>query len=100
MRGARLPSLVRVEPTPPANRLAPTAVAAVMKPIDEQHIAEPGLVVLDITGGDEDTVPAVMAALEERWATSGIAPVRRNPGEPGVRARIYADVLRPGRDGP
>ncbi|MEW2373467.1 DUF6207 family protein [Streptomyces sp. NPDC006656] len=22
-----------------------------MKPIDEQHIAEPGLVVLDITGG-------------------------------------------------
>ncbi|MEV6735340.1 DUF6207 family protein [Streptomyces sp. NPDC051364] len=38
-----------------------------MKPIDEQHVAEPGLVVLDITGGDEDTVPAVMAALEERW---------------------------------
>ncbi|MFD9302128.1 DUF6207 family protein [Streptomyces sp. NPDC060048] len=84
----------------PANRPASTAVAAVMKPIDEQHIAEPGLVVLDITGGDEDTVQAVMATLEERWATSGIAPVRREPGEPGVRARIYADVLRPGRDGP
>ncbi|WP_234314227.1 MULTISPECIES: DUF6207 family protein [unclassified Streptomyces] len=27
---------------------------------------EPGLVVLDITGGDEDTVRAVMTALEER----------------------------------
>ncbi|MEE1751143.1 DUF6207 family protein [Streptomyces sp. SP18CS02] len=67
-----------------------------MKPIDEQHIAEPGLVVRDSTGGDEDTVRAVMAALEERWATSGIGPVRRDPGEPGVRARIYADVLRPG----
>ncbi|MCX5199433.1 DUF6207 family protein [Streptomyces sp. NBC_00249] len=26
--------------------------------------------------------------------------MRRDPGEPGVRARIYADVLRPGRDGP
>ncbi|MGW7030905.1 DUF6207 family protein [Streptomyces xanthophaeus] len=54
----------------------------------EQHIAELGLVVLDITGGDEGTVRAVMAALEERWATSGVGPVRRDPGEPGVRARI------------
>lgn len=41
-----------------------------MKPIDEQHIADPGLAVLDITGGDVGTVRAVMAALEERWATS------------------------------
>lgn len=78
----------------------PNAVAGLMKPIDEQHITEPGLVVLDITGGDVDTVRAVMAALEERWATSGVGPVRRDPGEPGVRARIYADVLRPGRHGP
>lgn len=71
-----------------------------MKPIDEQHIAEPGLVVLDITGGDEDTVRAVITALEERWATSGTGPVRREPGEPGVRARVYADVLRPGWGSP
>ncbi|MFE7620522.1 DUF6207 family protein [Streptomyces sp. NPDC057496] len=98
--GPWFPSLVRVEPGPSANRLGFLAVAAVMKPIDEQHIAEPGLVVLDITGGDEDTVRAVMAALEERWATSGVGSVRRDPGEPGVRARIYADVLRPGGDGP
>ncbi|GAA2771530.1 hypothetical protein Sros01_82460 [Streptomyces roseochromogenus] len=89
-----------MEPNPQANRPAFAAVAADMKPIDEQHIAEPGLAVLDITGGDEDTVRAVMAALEERWATSGVGPVRRDPGEPGVRARIYADVLRPGGDGP
>ncbi|MER5418137.1 DUF6207 family protein [Streptomyces virginiae] len=66
-----------------------------MKPIDEQHIAEPGLVVLDITGGDEDTVRAVMAALEERWATSGIVPMI--PASQ-ASARIYADVLRPGRE--
>ncbi|MEU4729688.1 DUF6207 family protein [Streptomyces sp. NPDC023588] len=89
-----------MDPGPAANRSGSTAVAGLMKPIDEQHIAEPGLVVLDITGGDEDTVRAVMAALEERWATSGVGPVRRDPGEPGVRARIYADVLRPGRGGP
>ncbi|MGA5097632.1 DUF6207 family protein [Streptomyces lavendulocolor] len=71
-----------------------------MKPINEQHITEPGLVVPDITGRDEDTVPTVMAALEKRWATSGTGPVRRDPGEPGVQARVYADILCPGREGP
>ncbi|MEU2394964.1 DUF6207 family protein [Streptomyces sp. NPDC007369] len=71
-----------------------------MKPIDEQHIAESGLVVLDITGGDEETVRAVMPALGERWATSGVGPVRRDPGGPEVRARVCADALRPGRGGP
>ncbi|MGY4966641.1 DUF6207 family protein [Streptomyces sp. 900105245] len=67
-----------------------------MEQIDERHIAEPGLVVLDITGSDEDTVTAVMKCLEQVWATSGLAPLRRTPGEPGVQARVYADVLRPG----
>ncbi|MFJ8164213.1 DUF6207 family protein [Streptomyces sp. NPDC096136] len=66
----------------------------------EQHIAEPGLVVLDITRRDEETVRAVMTALEEPCATSGVGPVRRDAGEPGVRAPVHADVLRPGRDGP
>jgi hypothetical protein len=68
-----------------------------MKLIDEQHVAEPGLVVLDITAGDEETVRAVMAALEERWATSGISLVHREPGAPGIRARVYANILRPGQ---
>ncbi|WP_327135442.1 DUF6207 family protein [Streptomyces sp. NBC_01343] len=40
---------------------------------------------LDITGGDEETVQAVTAALEERWATSGIGPVRRGSRRTGVR---------------
>ncbi|MFF7082075.1 DUF6207 family protein [Streptomyces lavendulae] len=52
-----------------------------------------------MAGGGEDTVRAVMTALEQRWATSGVVPVRRDPGEPGIRARIYADVLFPGRGG-
>ncbi|MFF4675190.1 DUF6207 family protein [Streptomyces sp. NPDC001279] len=63
---------------------------------DEQHVAEPGLVVLDITAADEDALCTVMDGLQQRWATSGIAPARRLPGEPGVRARVYADVRRPG----
>ncbi|MGW2089077.1 DUF6207 family protein [Streptomyces sp. NPDC001880] len=63
--------------------------------IDAQHIDEPGLVVLDITAADEDTAHAVMAALEQWWATSGITPVRSEPGVAGVRARVYADIRRP-----
>ena len=62
--------------------------------IDEQHLAEPGLVVLDVTAADEDTLRAVMDGLQEQWATSGITPVRRTPGEPGARARVYADIRR------
>ncbi|WP_327350129.1 DUF6207 family protein [Streptomyces sp. NBC_01321] len=67
-----------------------------MDPIDEVHVSEPGLVVLDITAHDEATARAVMAALEQRWATSGITVVRREAGAPGVSARVHADIRRPG----
>ncbi|MEE1753005.1 DUF6207 family protein [Streptomyces sp. SP18CS02] len=55
--------------------------------IDEQYIAEPGLVVLDISAADEDTVRAVMERLQQQWRTSGVTPVWRTRGESGVRAR-------------
>lgn len=64
--------------------------------IDAQHIREPGLVVFDITAADEATARAVMEDLQQWWATSGIAPVRSDPGAAGVRARVYADIRRPG----
>lgn len=67
-----------------------------MDRIDTTQIPEPGLVVLDLTAPDEATAHAVMAVLEQTWATSGITPVRREPGMPGVRARVHADIRRPG----
>ncbi|MFF2411471.1 DUF6207 family protein [Streptomyces sp. NPDC058092] len=42
------------------------------------------------------TAHAVMAELEQWGATSGITPVSSEPGVPGVRARVYADISRPG----
>ncbi|MER7832139.1 DUF6207 family protein [Streptomyces sp. NPDC052644] len=61
--------------------------------IDPQHL-EDGLVVLDIAAADEETARTVTDTLDRLWATSGTATVRRVPGEPGVRARLYADVRR------
>ncbi|MEU5108161.1 DUF6207 family protein [Streptomyces sp. NPDC021354] len=67
-----------------------------MEHLDEQHVSESGLVVLDIAARDEETAVAVMSRLGEMWATSGVGPVRRVAGEPGVRARMYVDIRRPG----
>lgn len=65
-----------------------------MERIDEQHMVQPGLVILDITAADEATALAAMTELDRLWATSGIGAVRRVPGELGVRARLYAHLPR------
>lgn len=33
-----------------------------------------------------------MDGLQQLWATSGITPTRREPGQPGVRARVHAHI--------
>lgn len=69
------------------NRVHRRGVGDGMKEIGE-HISKPGLVVLDITAADEHTLRLAETQLEERWATSGPAPVRRVPGRPGVTSRV------------
>ena len=54
-------------PARPANH-GPGGVVGEVMQIDEQHVAEPGLVVLDIAAADEDTLRAVMKALQQQWA--------------------------------
>ncbi|WP_406052258.1 DUF6207 family protein [Streptomyces virginiae] len=67
-----------------------------MNEIAEQHLAEPGLVVFDVTGADEDTVRAAVDAPGRLYAISGPGRLRRVPGQAGVRVRVYANLLRPG----
>ncbi|MBQ1116456.1 DUF6207 family protein [Streptomyces sp. C3-3] len=62
--------------------------------IDARHVSEPGLVVLDITAADEETALALMNELQQLWATSGLTEIRRDPAQPGVRARVHADIRR------
>ncbi|MER6103783.1 DUF6207 family protein [Streptomyces sp. NPDC001832] len=70
-----------------------------MEQIESLHVSEPGLLVLDLTAADEETVQAAIDALGRRWATSGGGRVRGVPGEPGVTARLYADIRRGGSEG-
>ncbi|GAA2974817.1 DUF6207 family protein [Streptomyces enissocaesilis] len=64
--------------------------------INERHLRAPGLVVLDVTAADETTERAGMTGPEQRWATSGITAVRREPGTPRkAKGRVYADTRRP-----
>ncbi|MFF7859447.1 DUF6207 family protein [Streptomyces sp. NPDC007904] len=66
-----------------------------MKPIRDEHLAEPGLVVVDVAAADDDTALAFQAALAERWATATDDRTSRIPGEPGVRLRCYLDLRQP-----
>ncbi|MBI0315821.1 hypothetical protein JBF12_23145 [Streptomyces javensis] len=83
------------------HRPGASGVASSRDSIDDVHVCEPGLVVLeDITAGDEETAVVVMPRLDALRATSGVRPVRRVAGEPGVRTRLYADIRRPGSPNP
>ncbi|MER5227881.1 DUF6207 family protein [Streptomyces flaveus] len=63
-----------------------------MKPINEAHVAEPGLVVVEVAACDDQTAFAVQEVLATRWATATADRTTRDPGEPGVRLRCFLDL--------
>jgi len=63
-----------------------------MRPINEAHVAEPGLVVVDVTAADDQTAFAFQESLAALWATATAERTTREAGEPGVRLRCYLDL--------
>jgi hypothetical protein len=63
-----------------------------MRPINEAHVARPGLAVVEVAAADDQTAFAIQEALAGRWATAPADRTTRAPGEPGVRLRCCLDV--------
>jgi hypothetical protein len=66
-----------------------------VKPIRDEHIAEPGLVVVDVAAADDATAMVFQQLLADRWATATAEHTTRAAGEPGVRLRCYLDLRQP-----
>lgn len=60
--------------------------------INEVHVSEPGLVVVDVAAADDQTAFAFQAALSSMWAATSVERTIRDPGQPGVRLRCYLDM--------
>ncbi len=63
-----------------------------MKPINDRHVAKPGLAVVEIAAADDETAFAVQELLATRWAIAPADRTTHEPGEPGVRLRCYLDL--------
>ncbi|WSD21258.1 DUF6207 family protein [Streptomyces phaeochromogenes] len=61
-------------------------------PIQETHLSEPGLLVIDAAGMDDDTVFAFQGTISRMWGTSTTDTTTRDVGQPGVRLRLYVDL--------
>ncbi|MFC8393571.1 MULTISPECIES: DUF6207 family protein [unclassified Streptomyces] len=60
--------------------------------INEVHVSEPGLVVVDVAAADDQTAFAFQEALASLWATTAVERAIRDVGQPGVRLRCYLDM--------
>ncbi|CAM5367919.1 putative protein OS=Streptomyces tendae OX=1932 GN=GUR47_38235 PE=4 SV=1 [Streptomyces tendae] len=67
----------------------------VMEAINDVHVSEPGLIVVDIAAADDETAFTFHTALAARWATTSVERTTRDPGQPGVRLRCYLDLRQP-----
>ncbi|MDG9709475.1 DUF6207 family protein [Streptomyces sp. DH10] len=63
-----------------------------MRPINEAHVAEPGLAVVEIAAADDETALAIQELLAARCAIAPADRTTREPGEPGVRLSCFLDL--------
>ncbi|MGW1728964.1 DUF6207 family protein [Streptomyces sp. NPDC002306] len=63
-----------------------------MKPINDAHVAEPGLAVVEVAAADDATAFAIQELLATQCAISAAERTTRHPGEPGVRLRCFLDL--------
>ena len=63
-----------------------------MKPINDGHVAEPGLAVVEVAAADGETAFAVQKLLAIRWAIALADHTSNDSGEPGVRLRCHLDM--------
>ncbi|GGQ88444.1 DUF6207 family protein [Streptomyces althioticus] len=63
-----------------------------MRPINDAHVAEPGLAVVEVAAADDETAFAIQEMLATRYAVAAADRTTHEPGEPGVRLRCYLDL--------
>ncbi|WP_413754819.1 DUF6207 family protein [Streptomyces sp. MMBL 11-3] len=73
------------------NRAACKLVLTGVEHIQETHLSEPGLLVLDVAGLDDATVYAFQDAIARTWAAT-VDRTAHAPEGPGVRLRMYLDL--------
>ncbi|WP_225891568.1 DUF6207 family protein [Streptomyces dioscori] len=71
-----------------------STISANRHPIQETHLSETGLLVLDMAGLDDTTVYAFQDAIARTWAAT-VDRTTRAPGQPGARVRMYVDLRQP-----
>ncbi|MET8637162.1 DUF6207 family protein [Streptomyces sp. NPDC004074] len=72
----------------------PPDVMSFVDVINEVHVSEPGLIVVDVVAADDATAFAFHAVLAAMWVTTGIERAPRDPGRSGVRLRCHLDMRR------
>lgn len=82
----------RVTPPSQRNLRAPRHVVPNIRPINDAHVAVPGLAVVEVAAADDDTAFAVQELLAARCAIAPTDRTIREPDEPGVRLRFFLDL--------